>query len=369
MALKGHKELQALGAKAAGGTPNDAQLEQINQHALTPMTPEQTYVRTFYLAHNAIDRDGEFFDDALLKDFAATLPGKGLFVRHPRGWDGDSGPPEGKWFAAKVVSMPFAEARKALGTPNLKWAPGVKEAQILEASAYMPRTSDNATLIAKVDAGVAKDVSIGYSATDRQKALDAEGNVVAMRLVGPGEGLEGSLVWLGAQPGAHAVKSANNGNEFLPEDHDMELKEELTQLKGEFKALQDKQPALEKDAAGFRAVIEAIGGDLAGNPGALKALVGEATQAKNALVEGVIKLERELKLCGDDETAVTAAKALYGAKSIADLKAWHDRLAKQSKGAGSTLEDSDPNGDGGTPTKPEGKKDYNNPLENAAIIG
>lgn len=369
MGLEGHKELLACGIKDAGGKPNEGQLATINQHALSPMTEDQVYVRTFYLAHNAIDRDGEFFDDGLLKDFAATLPGKGLFVRHPRGWDGDSGPPEGKWFSAQVQPMSLADARKALNAPNLKWAPGIKEAQILEASAYMPRTADNATLIAKVDAGVAKDVSIGFTATDRQKALDAEGNTVAMKLVGPGEALEGSLVWLGAQPGARAVKAAERRNEHSPEDHDMDLQKEFDTLKDSHKALLDKQPALEKDASGFRAVIEAIGGELASAPATLKTLVEAGQQVRTDLVADVVRLERQLKLCGDDEAAVKKATELHNGRSTADLKAWHGRLQTQAKGAGGAIEDGDPNGAGGGTDKPAGKKDAGNVFENAAVTG
>lgn len=194
-------------AKAANGKPSSEQLAAINVYALDELTADQVYVRTAYLAHNGIDRDNEVFDGALLRDFARSLPGKGLFVRHPGGWDGDSGPGVGRWFEARVVQMSMDEARTALGEPNLQWPDGTEQAELLEAGYYLPRSDKNTDLIVDVNAGVASYVSIGFQSSQRTDIMDANGNVIARRLHAPGEALEGSLVWLGAQPGARTVKS------------------------------------------------------------------------------------------------------------------------------------------------------------------
>lgn len=201
-----------LSATNTAGAPTPDQLKAINGYALAEMGADQVYVRTAYLAHNGIDRDHEVFDDALLDDFARTLPGKGMFVRHPGGWDGDSGPGVGRWFAAQVVSVSLDEARVRLREPNLQFPPATAVAKLLEASFYVPRTNKNANLLDDIDAGVAGDVSIGFSAADRTSIRDANGNEIAMRLLGPGEAAEGSLVWLGAQPGARVHKSTSRGN-------------------------------------------------------------------------------------------------------------------------------------------------------------
>src|SRR5690606_17562361 len=72
--------------------PDEATLREIRNFTLVDVEPEQLVVREFVLAHNCIDRDGECFDEALLARFAATIPGKGCFIKHPMSWDGDSGP-------------------------------------------------------------------------------------------------------------------------------------------------------------------------------------------------------------------------------------------------------------------------------------
>lgn len=104
MSFESTKQLRVVAVKAKGdGTPSIEQMQAINAFALKELKPEDVYVRSVYLAHNAIDRDREVFDDDLLNDFAATLPGKGFFVKHPQGWDGESGPGEGLWFEARVL--------------------------------------------------------------------------------------------------------------------------------------------------------------------------------------------------------------------------------------------------------------------------
>ena len=62
------------------------------------------------LAHNCVDRDRECFDESLLAAFAASIPGKGCHIRHPAGWDGDSGPAEGRVFEAEVRRMSLEQA-------------------------------------------------------------------------------------------------------------------------------------------------------------------------------------------------------------------------------------------------------------------
>ncbi len=235
---------------ATGGKATAEQLTQINKFALEEMTADDVYVRTAYLAHNGIDRDKEAFDDALLESFTASLPGKGLFVKHPMGYDGDTGPGVGRWFAAKVVSMSLDEARAALDTPNLQFPPSTQTAKLLEASYYMARTPKNAGLIADTDAGIAGDVSIGFRAADRAAIMDGE-NVIAYRLLPPGEAFEGSLVWLGAQPGARVHKSARRAG-ASDGDRVRELEVENAQLRKALDASFEKQCKLAELAARHR---------------------------------------------------------------------------------------------------------------------
>jgi len=208
--MKLHKNYAARVARKASTEPSAKELEAINAYTIAPLEAGDVYVMRAYLAHNAIDRDGEAFNQELLDDFARTLPGKGLFIRHPGGFDGDSGPGVGRWFAAKVVQMNQLEAKQLLGVPDLTWPPGVDNGQafVLEAAAYIPVAEKNAGLLADLRAGIASDVSIGFSASSRREITDGQGHPVAVELLGPGEALEGSLVWLGAQPGAATHKAA-----------------------------------------------------------------------------------------------------------------------------------------------------------------
>lgn len=215
--MKLNKSMTPAACKSAG-KPSSEQLGLVNQFALETLSADQVYVRTAYLAHSGIDRDRDAFEKALLDDFARTLPGKGLFVKHPGSFDGDSGPGIGRWFDAKVIQVSQDEARRLLGEPGLMFADN-EDAYLLEASYYIPRSDKNADMITDIDAGVASFVSVGFAAATRTPITEGTGNeVIAYRVHAPGEALEGSLVWLGAQPGARTHKAATRkaGSEPAP---------------------------------------------------------------------------------------------------------------------------------------------------------
>lgn len=358
MTIHAHKIVTPAFRKEAGAVSPE-QLAVINRYALAELTAEQVYVRTAYLAHNAIDRDGEVFDDSLLDSFAVTLPGKGLFVRHPGSWDGDSGPGIGRWFSARTVTMSLDEARTALREPNLKWPPSTQVAKLLETSAYMPRSGKNADLIADVDAGVAGDVSIGFRATDRSAITDGAGNTIAMRILGPGEALEGSLVWLGAQPGARVVKNLNRN----------ESEQENPMTPEEIKALQAKLDAQQAKVALYDAILAAIGKELAENPTALKRAVDDAKSHRDALIDGIVAAERLSGMVGDDDKSVAEAKAQYADQPIAKLVAWKAKLDKAAP-AGAALKGGDPNATHAIhPDQRTDKGAVPSPLNNPAVTG
>ncbi len=205
------KTLVSRAVKAAADI-SDQQLSAINRHTLADFDREQLYVRTFFVCHNAIDRDGEFFSDELLSEFEKTLPGKGCFIKHPQGYDGESAPGEGLWFEAKLRTLGQAEARTLLGEPSLTWVDDSAQAKVLEASMYMVRHAENDYLLSKLDAGIAGHCSIGFSAAARDSVRNSDNKHMADKWLAPGEALECSLVWLGAQPGARAYKSAGSDN-------------------------------------------------------------------------------------------------------------------------------------------------------------
>ena len=348
-----HKSL-ALGARKGAGTPNEQQLAAINALALVDLKAEDVYVRDFLIAHNAIDRDNEVFDESLLESFAATLPGKGLFIKHPQGWDGDTGPGEGRWFAARVERMTLDAARVLLRQPKLRFPPDRNEAAILVGSAFLRKLPSNEDLRAKVDAGVAGDVSVGFGASGRADIPDPEtGQVLAKRLLGPGEAFEASLVWLGAQPGARAFKSASRSHEG---DNSMDTKDLEAQVKAATQRATDAETkATEaKAATDFVAKIRAALGDdhkaLADDPAQLVALALAGKTYRGSLIDEIVAVERTKGLIGDTDADVKAAKETYDVLPIVKLVKLRDSYGKAFEGTGAVKGD-DPNA---TKAKPGG---------------
>lgn len=349
-----HKTLH-LQVKSAGA-PTDAQLTAIGAYTLADVPPEKLYVRTFALAHNAIDRDNEAFDDSLLADFARTLPGKGLFIKHPTGWDGDSGPGKGRWFGAELQHMPLDEARTLLREPDLQWPPGITTATLLMASVYLVRTASNSDLLDEIDAGIVSDVSIGFTAKRGGPLIDEEGReMAARRLTSPGEALEGSLVWLGAQPGARAIKGAHSNPD---EDPDMNLQEQLEAQKAENLKLQqqlDTNPS-KKALTDLRT---ALGDDahLIDKPELLAGDIKAMKAHRDELIDGIVVAERQLGMLGDDEETVKAAKAIYASFATDRLQQLAKHYAARVP-TGTQMAPSDPNA---APAKPTGKTAFDNP--------
>lgn len=317
----------ALHIKSAGD-PSAEQLAAIGRYTVADMPPEKLYVRTFVVAHNGIDRDRECFSDGILADFARTLPGKGLHIRHPTGWDGDSGPAKGRWFGAQVVRMSHDEARAMLREPALKFPPGASDAVLLMGDAYLVRTASNADMLQEIDGGVVGDVSLGFNGKSPERVSDENGiELNVWRWNGPGEALEASLVWLGAQPGARAVKAANRSSG----DDDMNLQEQLD-------AERTKSAGLERDLTAAKASHELVLGlrtamgdnaHLVDKPELLAATVKAANAYRAELVDEIVAAERKSGMCGDSEEEIGAAKAIYAGDPIDRLEA----RAKHYRGA------------------------------------
>lgn len=315
------KLFRAIGK--ASGTPDAGQLTAIGRYTLDDIPAEQLVVREYALAHNAIDRDNECFDEPLLAQFAATLLGKGCYIKHPTSWQGDGGPAEGRVFATRVDTMSLDEARALLREPKLTLPPDRTEVQILLASAYYVRTDENAALLAKHAAGIVGDVSIGFQTKHApERVIDDSGiELNVWRWKAPGEALEMSLVWLGAQPGARAVKSART------EANDMDLKEQLTTAEERIKTLEGERDTAKADAGKFDAAKAALGDNavLLESPAQLAALVTAGKSHRDALVETLVAADRTKGLLGDREDEVNAARAEYASMPIGAL----ERMAKQ----------------------------------------
>ena len=129
------KETQVSG----NGVPTAAQLEAINAQARAKMTAEQVYVFSLRLCDDQIDRDGERFDTAALPALAEMFIGKTGIVDHK--WSSDS--QVARIFSAEVVREDSVSYIKA-------WA-------------YIRRGGNADEVIADIEAGIKKEVSVGCS--------------------------------------------------------------------------------------------------------------------------------------------------------------------------------------------------------------
>jgi hypothetical protein len=213
---------KAFGLKAFGAEVTPEMLGKINSFALKKLTAEDVYVRKYLLAHNAIDRDNERFPEALLDDYAATLPGKGFLIGHKR-----PDPGKGLFFDAKTEEM-TPEAFKSMTGEEARLPKGITKVKVLWGWMYAVKAPFNEELMHNIDAGIYRHASIGYRATDLNAVKDdVNGSTLYWEYVPPGEATEGSIVWLGAQPGATSQKALSNKEDKTEKEAEETMKEFL----------------------------------------------------------------------------------------------------------------------------------------------
>lgn len=182
----GVKALAAGGHVKAAQSAEAGDLDLINEYALVPLKAADVSVYTMQVANDQVDRDGERFTVEVLHDFAASLVGKALLEGHDWGPVGI-----GRFFKAWVESQ-----------NGVTW---------LMAKAYLlNEDEDAAEMITKLNGGVASFVSVGFYCPDRVQVQDATGAAYGEYRRGPngepGEAIEASMVFLGAQYDAAVVK-------------------------------------------------------------------------------------------------------------------------------------------------------------------
>lgn len=280
------KQFGVAGSKSVSGADiTAAMLAKINGYALKELSADEVYVRKVLLAHNAIDRDNERFPEPLLDNFAATLPGKSLLFGHDR----RNYFPLGLFFDASTESM-TADQFKAITGEDPRLPEGITQVKVLWGWFYIAKTGSAEDMIANIEAGVYRHVSIGFAAADLNGVKkEINGPVLYWEYVGPGEALEGSLVWLGAQPGATAQKALKDQEDHTQEEQTMKGLIMLLAAMG-VKTLTDTATE-EQVAAG------------------VKALIAE----KDAQIKALEKAADEGKAYREDlVTQYTAAKAKLG---------------------------------------------------------
>ena len=121
------------------------EMEQINRYTRRPLTEDDVYRFTLTLCDNEIDRDFERFTPAALGELAALFLGKtGLFDHSCKS----------EQQSARLFSC-WVETDKTRVTSC------GEVYTCLKARAYMVRTKENEALIAEIEGGIKKEVSVG----------------------------------------------------------------------------------------------------------------------------------------------------------------------------------------------------------------
>lgn len=127
------------------------ELDKINTFTRREFKEKELYTFPVTLCNNDIDRDGEAFTDKALDQMKDLFVGKtGIFDHDPKGENQSA-----RIYDTEVGTDP--EKTTAYGTPY----------KFLRGKAYTVRTEKNKALIAEIDAGIKKEVSVGCTANKR----------------------------------------------------------------------------------------------------------------------------------------------------------------------------------------------------------
>lgn len=201
--MKVQKETQV----ASTGVATAAQMEAINAQAKAELTAEQVYVFSVRLCDDQIDRDGERFDTAALPVLAKMFVGKTGIVDH-------------KWSASGQVARIFET--------QVVQEDGVS---YIKAWAYIRRGGNAEEIIADIEAGIKKEISVGcamgravcsicggeYGSCGHQKGEYYDGTLCCVILKEPMDAYEFSFVAVPAQREAGVIKGMGEGKRCLKE--------------------------------------------------------------------------------------------------------------------------------------------------------
>ncbi len=188
------------------GTPEAEELALINALARRELGADEVYAFALRLCDNDVDRDFERFDDGTLDELAP------MFV-------GVSGVFDHQWSARGQTARIYRT--EVVGSDGTLTADG-RPYRFLKGWAYMMRTEENASLIAEIDGGIKREVSVGCAVEQvlcsvcgrpleecpHEKGEEYDGQVCHGVLTGATDAYEWSFVAVPAQRKAGVIKSA-----------------------------------------------------------------------------------------------------------------------------------------------------------------
>lgn len=192
---------------ASTGVATAQQLELINAQAKAELTAEQVYVFSLRLCDDRIDRDMERFDTAALPMLAKLFIGKTGIVDHK--WSSDS--QVARIFETQVVQD--------------------EDVTYIKAWAYIRRGGAAEEIIADIEAGIKKEVSVGcamgravcsvcgcdYGSCGHQKGEYYDGMLCCVILKEPMDAYEFSFVAVPAQRDSGVIKGMGGAMRCLKE--------------------------------------------------------------------------------------------------------------------------------------------------------
>ena len=194
-------EIKKATEVAGGGVPVGHQLETINALAKAELTAEQVYVFSLRLCDDQVDRDHERFDTEALAGLAKLFIGKTGILDH-------------QWSAGNQVARIFET--------EVVWEDRVS---YIKAWAYIRRGGRAEELIADIEAGILKEVSVGcamgmavcsvcgseYGTCGHRKGEHYDGQLCCAILREPMDAYEFSFVAVPAQREAGVLKALSGG--------------------------------------------------------------------------------------------------------------------------------------------------------------
>ena len=190
------------------GTPDGQDLAEINRLAKTPLAPEQVYTFNLRLCDNEVDRDLERFDPDALEELGRLFLGKSGVFDHQWSAQGQTA----RIYRTEVIR----EAAKTTEAGD--------EYCWLKGWAYLLRTEKNAELIAEIEGGIQKEVSVGcsmgksvcsicgQSGCGHQRGRRYDGKLCYFTLPAPTDAYEWSFVAVPAQRKAGIIKGLAAGS-------------------------------------------------------------------------------------------------------------------------------------------------------------
>ena len=138
-------EVKKAAGVDAGQAADEAELALIHRFSRKRLTADEVYLFTVRLCDNEVDRDGERFAPETLEALAQAFVGKSGIFDHQWSARGQTA----RIYRAEVVDESARLTRA--GDPY----------RYLKGWAYMLRTQANADLIAEIEGGIKKEVSVG----------------------------------------------------------------------------------------------------------------------------------------------------------------------------------------------------------------